>query len=118
MAYKLKKIDVSKLGTTTLAYVGDAEYELRIRRHVIDKFPHDINMANHIAVAYVSSAGQAQIAKTFCKTEFLSYEEERLLKRARNHRSTSRPKTANPRNYKWATGFEALIGYLYLSEAW
>ena len=118
MAENIKKIDVNKMGTTSLAYLGDAEYELRIRKYVIAKLPNDVNLANHNAVSYVSSAGQAKIAKEFCKKEFLTYEEERLLKRARNHKATSRPKTADPRNYKWATGFEALIGFLYLSENW
>ncbi|NLA70613.1 MAG: ribonuclease III [Clostridiales bacterium] len=118
MADNLNMIDINKMGTTALAYVGDAEYELRIRKHVIAKLPNDVNLANHNAVSYVSSAGQAKIAKEFCKKEFLTYEEERLLKRARNHRATSRPKTSDPRNYKWATGFEALVGFLYLSENW
>ena len=47
---------------------------------------------------------------------FLSEEEERIYKRARNHRSMSRPQHADPRDYKIATGFEALIGYLYLID--
>ena len=46
---------------------------------------------------------------------FLTEEEEHLLKRARNHRTMSRPQHADPRDYKYATGFEALLGYLHLA---
>ena len=87
-------IDINKMGTTALAYVGDAEYELRIRKHVIAKLPNDVNLANHNAVSYFLRQGRQKSQKEFCKKkEFLTYEEERLLKRARNHRATSRPKT-------------------------
>jgi ribonuclease-3 family protein len=47
---------------------------------------------------------------------FLTEEEAALLKRARNHRSMSRPQHADPKEYKLATGFEALLGYLYLKD--
>ena len=47
---------------------------------------------------------------------FLTEEEERIYKRARNHRTMSRPQHADPKDYKIATGFEALLGYLYLSD--
>ncbi len=106
----------SKLNTTTLAYIGDAVYELAIRQMLIETSPMNSGKAHNKAIKYVSSSGQAKSARVMCENAFLSEEEEKLLKRARNHRASSRPQNADPRNYKWATGFEALIGYLYLSE--
>ncbi len=101
---------------TSLAYIGDAAYELAIRQMLIEKTGKDAGKMHHDAIRYVSSTGQAVAAKKLISEEILTEEETKLLKRARNHRATSKPQNADPRNYKWATGFEALIGYLYLSE--
>lgn len=108
--------NLSKLNTTTLAYIGDAVYELAIRQMLIESNPMNSGKAHNKAIKYVSSWGQAKAAREMCESTFLSEAEEKLLKRARNHRASSRPQNADPRNYKWATGFEALIGYLYLAE--
>ena len=104
------------MNTTTLAYLGDAVYELMIREYVINKSPHDAGKAHKIAIKYVSSEGQAAAAKRMLADGLLNEEEERLFKRARNHRTMSRPANADARNYKVATGFEALIGFLYITE--
>ena len=61
----------------------------------------------------MSSDGQSKALKSMMK-DFLTEEERKLVKRARNKRATSRPRNADPRRYKLATGFEALIGALYL----
>lgn len=105
---------INKLNTTALAYVGDAVYELQIRSFIIEGFPKDAGRAHHSAVKYVSAEGQAKAARTMMAEGFLTEEEEALLKRARNHRSMSRPQHADPRDYKLATGFEAVLGYLHL----
>lgn len=112
----MDRLKAKQLNVTTLAYVGDAAYELTIRGMLAETRAKDAGKLHHEAIKFVSSTGQATIAKTMCNDGFLSEEEERLLKRARNHRATSRPHNADPRNYKWATGFEALIGFLYLAE--
>lgn len=106
---------VSQLNTTALAYVGDAAYEVVVREKIIERFPRDAGRAHKAAVRYVSAAGQALAARTMIADGFLTEDEERLLKRARNHRSMSRPQHADPKDYKLATGFEALIGYLHLT---
>ena len=105
---------VNLLNTTALAYVGDAAYEVVVREKIIERFPKDAGRAHKAAVKYVSAAGQAKAARTMIEAGFLTEDEERLLKRARNHRSMSRPQHADPKDYKYATGFEALIGYLHL----
>ena len=106
---------IKLLNTTALAYVGDAVYEVVVREMVIERLPKDAGRAHHAAVKYVSAAGQAKAARTMMAEGFLTEDEERLLKRARNHRSMSRPQHADPKDYKLATGFEALIGYLHLT---
>ena len=112
----MDRLKAKQLNVTTLAYVGDAAYELMIRQTLVEYRAKDAGMLHHEAIKFVSSTGQATIAKKLCESGFLTEEEEKLLKRARNHRTTSRPQNADPKKYKWATGFEALIGFLYLAE--
>jgi ribonuclease-3 family protein len=98
-----------------LAYIGDAVYELEVRRRLIITGRPNVDVLHKEAVSYVSSSGQAKAIKQMLK-DFLTEDEIRLVKRARNHKITSKPKNAEIINYKLATGFEALIGSLYLSE--
>ena len=90
----------SDLNTTALAYLGDAVYEVIIRGMILEKFPQDAGKAHKHAVKYVSAEGQARAARQLIAEGFLSEEEEALLKRARNHRSMSRPQHADPRDRK------------------
>lgn len=112
----MTKEETLKINTTMLAYIGDAVYELAIRERVLTRIPNDAGKANKLAVKYVSSQGQAEAAKHLLANGVLTEDEERLLKRARNHRTMSKPTNADAKNYKIATGLEALIGFLYLSE--
>ncbi|MDO4383658.1 MAG: ribonuclease III domain-containing protein [Eubacteriales bacterium] len=107
--------EIQNINSTTLAYMGDAVYEVRVREMLIEQDPHDVNKLHKMAVRYVSAAGQAKAMKKLAEG-FLTEEEVRLYKRARNHRSMSRPRNTDPRIYKIATGFEALLGYLFLAE--
>lgn len=102
-----------QMNTTALAFMGDAVYEEYIRRHVIESGQRAADRLHAMAVAYVCAGGQARALKELMKG-FLSAEETALAKRARNHRTTSKPKNADPVTYKLATALEALIGFLYL----
>ena len=108
--------EIKKLNTNTLAYLGDAVFEVIVREKIVREKPGDSNRSHHTAVRYVSSAGQAKAAKTMIAEGFLSDDELAVYKRARNHRTMSRPQHADPKEYKIATGFEALLGFLYLSD--
>lgn len=108
--------EIKKLNTNTLAYLGDAVFEVIVREKIVREKPGDSNRSHHTAVRYVSSAGQAKAAKTMIAEGFLTDDELAVYKRARNHRSMSRPQHADPKEYKIATGFEALLGFLYLSD--
>lgn len=106
--------EINRINTTSLAYLGDAVYEVIVREMILAKYPQDAGKAHHSAVHYVSAGGQAKAVKVMMAEGFLTEDEEHLLKRARNHRSMSRPQHADPKDYKLATGFEALLGYLHL----
>ena len=112
----MTKTEALQINTTMLAYLGDAVYELEIRKHVMELCAHDAGKAHKLAVRYVSADAQAMVAKQLMADGFLTEEEERLLKRARNHRTMSKPANADPKNYKVATGLEALIGFLHITE--
>ncbi len=112
----MNKEDINRINTTTLAYLGDAVFEVIVREKIVMEKPGDAGRAHHTAVRYVSAAGQALAARTMITEGFLTEEEETIYKRARNHRAMSRPQNADPREYKVATGFEALLGFLYLSD--
>jgi ribonuclease-3 family protein len=103
------------LNPLVLALVGDAVYEVFIRTYLIEKH-RDMNAHKiHVkAVEHVKAHAQSEYMKFII--EDLSEEELSIFKRARNSKSGSTPKNADLNEYKWATGFEALVGYLYLSE--
>lgn len=109
----MNKEDLRKLNTTALAYMGDAVYERDIREHILNKGIPDVNRLHRMSTMYVSAAAQAKIIKLLF--DDLSEEEQKLVKRARNRKYRTKAKNADPVTYKWATAFEALIGYLYLS---
>lgn len=105
---------IRRMNTTSLAYLGDAVYEIRIREMIVDRFPHDAGKAHNVAVRYVSAESQAKVARRMMADGFLTEEEVALLKRARNHRTMSKPQHASAKDYKLATGFEAVMGFLHL----
>lgn len=110
----MKKEQVKDINTTALAYMGDAVYEQTVREHILKRGSYNVNKLHHLATEFVKASAQADIIKTML--ESLTEEEQRLVKRARNRRFTTKAKNADPVTYKWATAFEALVGYLYLAE--
>lgn len=107
------KVSISASNTTALAYLGDAVYEVFIRRYVLKDGGVQVDRLNRRAIQFVRADSQAAIVREMIEEGFLTDEEERLVKRGRNHTNTSRPRGSSPMQYKWATGFEALIGFLY-----
>lgn len=104
------------INTTALAYMGDAVYEIYVRKHVIDSGHYHVDYLHKSAIRYVRAQGQAKVIKTMMAEEgYLSEEEMTLVKRARNHKIATKAKNADPITYKHATAFEALVGHLYLS---
>lgn len=113
------------INTTALAYIGDAVYEIYVRKHVLESscngsegvsFGAHVDALHKRSVRYVRAGSQAEAIKAMMNSGFLSDEEMSIAKRARNHKSASKPKNADAMDYKYATAFEALIGYLYLED--
>lgn len=94
-----------------LAYLGDAVYELYIRKYLINKGVCKVNDLQKEAVKYVSAKAQSDFLEKMFNDEFFTEEEITIIKRARNHKSHS-SKSADIVTYKRSTGLEALIGYL------
>ena len=102
------------MNTTALAYMGDAVYEVFVRKHVMQQGAVYVDKLHKMGVNYVKAASQAKAIKGIFDS--LTLEEQSLVKRAKNRKVTTKAKNADIFDYKWATAFEALIGYLYLCD--
>ena len=100
----------------SLAYLGDAIYELRIREYLLGTGYQDVNKLHRIAVKYTSGEAQAKIVDYLIKNELLTEEEITYFKRGRNSNHSKNRRSISVISYKKATGFEAMVGYLYLSN--
>jgi ribonuclease-3 family protein len=107
-------MDIRQTNTTALAYLGDAVYEVYVRESSVRAKPANIDAIHRMNVRYVRAEGQEVAIRALLPE--LTEEEQSIVRRARNHKITSKPKNANPVTYKMATAFEALIGYLYMTE--
>jgi len=103
---------VIQLNGLALAYLGDAYYELEVRKHLLASGITKVDDLHKEAIRFTSARGQSLAMDNL---EGLSDEEVVIYKRGRNAESTRKPKNTDLATYHNATGFEALIGYLYLS---
>ncbi|MCI6992718.1 MAG: ribonuclease III domain-containing protein [Bacillota bacterium] len=118
--------NLKQLNTEALAYMGDAVFEQYIREMLLRKGIAKPSNLHRAATEYVRAQAQAKAIKTLMGigkkdgaqdlTPELTEEEQHIVKRGRNHKFNSKAKNADPVTYKWATAFEALVGYLYLSD--
>lgn len=109
-----EEMDIKMLSPLTWAYVGDSVYELYIRTYLINKTklkPHRLHIE---AIKFVKAKSQADILKSI--EDVLTEEEKDIVRRGRNAENHHLPKNADPADYMYATAFEALIGYLYLTK--
>ena len=100
----------------SLAYLGDAVYELYIRKHLIDNGINNVNELQKESIKFVSATSQANFLKELMVNNILTEEEIDIVIKARNHKCKHKPKNCNMITYKNSTGFEALIGYLYINN--
>lgn len=111
--FGLKEVDMKAYSPLTLAYIGDAAYELVIRTMVVEKGNRQVSQLHRLTTSYVKA--QAQAAMIEALEPELTEEELAIYKRGRNAKSYTSAKNASILDYRKATGLEALIGYLYLS---
>lgn len=109
-------MDINTINIVTLAYLGDAIYEIYIREKLIEQGIAKVEELQKSATKYVSAKGQASILTNLLDNNILTKEEIDVVKRGRNYKRSSHPKHTDIITYKLSTGFEALIGYLYLSK--
>ena len=98
----------------TLAYIGEAVYDLVIRTVVVERGNKAANLLHRSTVKYVKAGAQAAVADAL--QDCLTQEELSVYRRGRNAKSHTMAKNASVADYRKATGLEALIGYLYLSD--
>ena len=108
----LKAVDAGSYSPLALAYIGDAVYEVLIRTRVMNQGNMQVSKMHKKSAELVKAPTQAEIIKLLL--DELSQEETVVYKRGRNARSATMPKNATMTEYRMATGFEALVGYLYL----
>ena len=105
-------MDYKTYNSIALAFLGDAVYERFIRERILRHGSVGADRMHREAVRYVKAAAQEQSLRALA--DELTKTEADVVRRARNHKITSKPKNADPVTYKMATAFEALLGYLYL----
>ena len=106
--------EVNLISPLVWAYVGDSVYEVCVRTHLVETTklkPHKLHIES---IKYVKAKAQAQILESL--QDMLTEKEKEIVRRTRNTENHHVPKNANPTDYMYATAFEGLIGYLYLSD--
>ena len=99
-----------------LAYIGDAVYELFIREYLINKNIVKTKDLRDLSLRFVSATSQAEILKRLQDNNFLTEEENEIIRKGRNTKVHSKPRNTDIITYKLATALEVLIGNLYLNN--
>lgn len=109
-------IDVNLINGIALAFEGDAVYSMYIRRYLIFKGETKPNQLHRKANRYVSAKAQASLVSKMLEMNFLTEKEVDIYKRGRNTNSHTKAKNADVVTYRMSTGFEAVLGYLHMTE--
>lgn len=109
-------MNLNCINIISLAYLGDAVYEVYIREKLLSLGNTKVEELQKQAINYVSAKSQCRILNNLLDNNILTIEEIDIVKRGRNYKRASHPKNTDIITYKMSTGFEALIGYLYLDN--
>lgn len=112
--FQIEQQDIRTYSPLTLAYIGDGVYDLVIRSMVVGKGNTRANLLHKKTSSLVKAKAQSDMIEAI--QEELTEEEEAVYKRGRNAHSATMAKNATMGDYRRATGFEALVGYLYLKN--
>ncbi len=110
--FQISQKETNSYSPLTLAYLGDAVFEIVIRTIIVEKKPGTVKSLHRQSSGLVNAKAQAELMSRIMNT--LTEEEISVFKRGRNAKSHSVAKNADIHDYRTATGFEALMGYLYL----
>ncbi len=114
--FQMEEVDIHTYSPLTLAYIGDSIYDLIIKSLVINHGNKQVNKLHNETSRLVQASSQSLMMRTM--QEHLTEEEHAVYKRGRNAKSISPAKNQSITDYRRATGFEALLGYLYLKKEW
>ncbi|MBQ7925661.1 MAG: ribonuclease III [Lachnospiraceae bacterium] len=112
-AFDCKEQDVRTYSPLALAYIGDSIYDLIIRSVVVERGNCSANLLHKKTVRYVSAVAQSKIVQALM--EQFTEDEQAVYRRGKNAKPHTTAKNASPGDYMKATGFEAVLGYLYLT---
>ena len=112
--FQMEEVDIREYSPLTLAYIGDCIYDLVIKSLVINAGNKQVNKLHQETSSLVQASTQSLMMRTM--QEHLTEEEHAVYKRGRNAKSVSPAKNQSITDYRRATGFEALLGYLYLKK--
>ena len=114
--FQLRAVEIQEYSPLTLAYIGDGIYELLIRTLVVNEGNKPVQKLHKETSALVQASAQSKMMRRL--QEELTEEEHAVYKRGRNSKSVSPAKNQSVTDYRRATGFEALMGCLYLKKDW
>ena len=109
-----KRQDIRSYSALALAYIGDVIYDLVIRTVVVSRANRPVNDLHRITVRYVSAGAQSKIVQAL--SDSFTEEEKAIYRRGKNAKPHTAAKNASYSDYLKATGFEAVLGYLYLTD--
>ena len=109
-------MDVNLINVMSLAYLGDSIYEVYIREYLIKNGIAKVEELQRESVKYVSAKGQSKILLYLMDKNLLTDKELDIVKRGRNYKRACHPKNTDIITYKMSSGFEAMIGYLYMNN--
>lgn len=110
---ELGEINITDYSPLTLAYIGDGIYEVIVRTVIVDEANRQVNKIHKAASNLVKAETQAKMIHLIM--DDLTEDEVKIYKRGRNAKAVTRAKNASMSDYRTATGFEALMGWLYLT---
>ncbi|MDV5976952.1 UNVERIFIED_CONTAM: Mini-ribonuclease 3 [Streptococcus canis] len=109
-------VDVTLINGIALAFEGDAVYSYYIRRHLIFQGKTKPSQLHHLATRYVSAKAQANLIQAMLEAQLLTEKEEDIYRRGRNTNSHTKAKNTDVVTYRMSTGFEAVMGYLDMTD--
>ncbi|MCI9238075.1 ribonuclease III domain-containing protein [Lachnospiraceae bacterium 50-23] len=112
--FQMKEVDIKEYSPLTLAYIGDSIYDLIIKSLVLNQGNRPVQKLHCMTSSYVQASAQSKMMRVM--QEHLTEQEHAVYKRGRNAKSVSPAKNQSVTDYRRATGFEALLGYLYLNK--
>lgn len=114
--FQMKEVDIKEYSPLTLAYIGDSIYDLIIKSLMVNEGNKQVQKLHKETSQLVQASAQSKMMRVM--QEHLTEEEHAVYKRGRNAKSVSPAKNQSITDYRRATGFEALMGYLYLKKEW